>query len=193
MNPKLILCLALVLGGDLFADDTGIRLTTYTTLSGFYPATSGFTNLVVFLTNTVSGGVISPGTNTVTSHLPGGFSQLFIQNKDVFTRNGQTNLVRFSESTNGITIVYSHHIFYHDGKPVGDCLGTDPRFIQIDSEAGSRYSIRYRSGGYNEPLSIYILETNGDCVDLFRCTNGLFYPVESRLIKSYNFWRNQPD
>jgi len=195
MKPKLILCLALVLSGNLFAGDTGIRLTTYITMSAYYTTTSGLSNLVMFVTNTVSDGATSSGTNIATPHLPSGFSQLFIQNKDVFTRDGQTNLVRFSESTNGTTIVDSHHVFYHDGKPVGECLGTAPRFIQIDSKAGSRYSIRYNSGGgpYNEPVSVYILETNGDCVDLFRCTNGLFYPVESKVIKDYNFWRNQPD
>jgi hypothetical protein len=186
MKPKLILCLALGLSENLFAGDTGIRVTTYTT-------TSGFSNLVMFVTNTVSDGAISSGTNTTTPHLPSGFSKLDIQNKDVFTRDGQTNLVRFSSSTNGTTIIWSHQFFYHDGKRVGECLAPDPSCMQIDSEAGSRYSIRYRSGGYNEPVSVYILETNGDCVDLFTCTYGLFYPVESRLIKDYNYWRNHAD
>jgi hypothetical protein len=186
MNPKLILGLALVLSGNLFAGNTGIRVTTYTT-------TSGFSNLVAFVTNTISDGAIRSGTNTTTPHLPSGFSQLFIQNRDVFTRDGHTNLVRFSESTNGTTIIWSHQFFYHDGKQVGEYLEPASGGIQIDSVADSRYSIRYRSGGYNKPISVYILETNGNCIDLFAYTNGLFYPVESHVTKDYNYWRQVPD
>ena len=166
--------------------DTGIHVTTQT-------STSGFSNWVAFVTNTISDGPAHYGTNATTYPLPRGYGQLFIQNKEVFTRDGQTNLVRFTESTNGRTVIWSKHVFYHDGKQVGDCIDSAPGSLQFGSAAGSPYSIRIISVSNNVPDSVIIQDKAGHYVDLFRCTNGLFYPVENKVIKDYNYWSQIQD
>ena len=181
MFIALILSCAPVLGAD-----TGIRVTTQTT-------TSGFSNWVAFVTNTISDGPARYGTNTTTPPLPKGYGQLFVQHEEVFTRDGQTNLVRFTESTNGTTISWSKHVFYHDGKQVGDCIASVPGSIQFGSAAGSPYSIRLISVSNNVPDSVIIQDKTGHYVDLFRCTNGLLCPVESHVIQNYNYWSQIQD
>ena len=177
----LIFSCASVLGAD-----TGIRVTTYTT-------TSGFSNWVAFATNTVSDPASSSGPNTITPQLPAGYGKLFIQKMEVFTRDGQTNLVRFTESTNGTTIIWSHHFFYHDGAQVGEYLAPDPGSLQVRSAAGSPYSLVFISGPNHEPDSVVIQDKDGKCVDLFRYTNRVFSPVENQAIKDYNHWRSIQD
>lgn len=183
MNPKLILGLALVLSGNLFAGDTGIRVIAWTT-------TVGYSNSVDFVTQTISNGTDSSSTTKTTPHLPGKNVFFSISEKDVFTRDGQTNLVRSTERDGART--WSCQIFYHDGKEVGEYRG-NPCGMNFVSEGGSPYSISYQSGSIREPGcsnrepdSIIIGDKNKIMVDWFICTNGLFYPVESRLIKERN-------
>src|ERR1017187_3590001 len=117
MKPKLLLCLALALSGNLFAGDTGIRVTTWTT-------TVGYSNSVDFVTQTISDGTNSSTTTKTTPHLPGKNEFFSISEKDVFTRDGQTNLVRSSHTADG-NKTWSCQVFYHDGKEVGEYSG-DP-------------------------------------------------------------------
>jgi hypothetical protein len=176
MNPKLLLGLALVLSVNLFAGDTSIRVTTWTT-------TMGYSNSMDFVTQTISDGTNSSTTTKTTPHLPGKNESFSISEKDVFTRDGQTNLVRSAERDGART--WSYQVFYRDGKEVGEYSG-DPCSMHVESEGGSPYSILYKSGSNREPDSIIIRDKNGTMVDWFICTNGLFYPVESRLIKEHN-------
>jgi hypothetical protein len=183
MKPKLLLGLAFVLSGNLFAGDTSIRVTTLTT-------TTGYSNSVDFMTQTVADGTNSSNTTETSRHLPGKNEIFSISEKTVFTRDGQTNLVR-STQKDGVRI-WSDQVFYHDGKEVGEYSG-DPCGMDFVSEGGSPYSIRYKSCSIREagcpdrePDSIIISDKNKIMVDWFICTNGLFYPVESRLIKEHN-------
>ena len=182
---KLFIALLLSCSSILGAD-TGLRVTTQTT-------TSGFSNWVSFVTNTISDGPARYGTNDITPPLPKGYGQLLIRHKEVFTRDGQTNLVRFTESTNGTTVIWSKHVFYHDGKPVGDCTASVPGSLQFGSEAGSPYSIRLLSASIYEPNTVIIQDKQGHYVDLFRCTNGLFHPVQNSVITNYNYWSQIQD
>ena len=85
-------CLALILSCVLvIGADTGIRVTTWTT-------TVGWSNSVDFVTQTISDGTGSSTTTKTTPHVPGKNMFFSVSEKDVFTRDGQTNLVRTTES-----------------------------------------------------------------------------------------------
>jgi hypothetical protein len=200
MNPKLLLGLALVLCGALVGCSTikqplgddkppvvlgqaDIHVITWTTKVGYNKS-------VDFVTETITDGTNSSTTSRTSPHIPGKNEFFSMSEKDVFTRGRQTNLVRSWESDGDRR--WSHQIFYHDGKEVAEYRG-DPCGADFISKGGSPYSIIYKNGSNRipgcpngEPDSIIISDKSYLMVDWFICTNGLFYPVESRLIKKQN-------
>jgi hypothetical protein len=88
---------------------------------------------------------------------------------EVFTRGGQTNLVRNTHTKDGVVVMRSQS-FYHDGTEVGGYLyeianGTN---TAISSVAGAPYSLGFVM------------------LDWFPCTNGVFYPADGSLIREAN-------
>jgi hypothetical protein len=104
--------------------------------------------------------------------------------KDVFTRDGQTNLVRDSKTTAGKVEIRVQR-FYHEGSLVGDFITMKDSF-SFTSEAGSPYSVGFQFGPSNEVISAAIGTKDGTLLDAFTCTNGVFCPAESSLIRKAN-------
>jgi len=104
--------------------------------------------------------------------------------KDVFTRNGQTNLVRNTKTKSGVAQIRIHR-FYHGGVLVGDYVATQ-NCSGVISEAGSPYSLSLEFGPGNIVKSAVIGSKDGEVLDAFSCTNGVFSPVESSRIGAAN-------
>jgi hypothetical protein len=106
---------------------------------------------------------------------------------EVFTRGGQTNLVRNTHTKDGVVVMRSQS-FYHDGTEVGGYLyeianGTN---TVISSVAGAPYSLGFVFDASNRPRSAQIHATNLLMLDWFPCTNGVFYPADASLIREAN-------
>ncbi|MGO8929491.1 MAG: hypothetical protein ACLQU3_21715 [Limisphaerales bacterium] len=104
--------------------------------------------------------------------------------KDVFTRDGQTNLVRKTTTKAGTVQIRVHH-FYHGGHLVGDFIAHSGNSGFI-TEAGSPYSVGFEFGPSNEVRSAMISTKDGVVLDMFTCTNGEFSPSESSVIQKAN-------
>jgi hypothetical protein len=106
---------------------------------------------------------------------------------EVFTRDGQTNLVRQTQMKDGVISLRSQS-FYHNGTEVGNYIyetanGTN---TGIASTAGSPYYFNVMFDSFMKPRSAHIVATNLVMLDWFLCTNGVFYPADSSLIREAN-------
>jgi hypothetical protein len=104
--------------------------------------------------------------------------------KDVFTRDGLTNLVRNTKLKAGAVQIRIHR-FYHGGQLVGDFVATADS-SGFTSEAGSPYSVSFEFWPSREVRSAVIGTKDGVVLDAFTCTNGIFSPVESSVIQKAN-------
>ncbi|MGD1086981.1 MAG: hypothetical protein ABSA47_19780 [Verrucomicrobiota bacterium] len=107
-----------------------------------------------------------------------------VSTKDVFTRNGQTNLVRNTSTTSGVVQIQMHR-FYYDGLLVGEFVAM-PESSGSTAEAGSPYSIGFAFGPNKEVKSAVIGTKDGVVLDAFMATNGAFYPADISLIGKAN-------
>jgi hypothetical protein len=107
-----------------------------------------------------------------------------VSSKDVFTRAGQTNLVRNTSTKSGAVRIRVHR-FYYRGSLVGDFVAM-PESSGFTTEAGSPYSVSFEFDASHKPKSAVIGTKNGVILDAFGYTNGLFSPVESSLITKAN-------
>lgn len=100
---------------------------------------------------------------------------------DVFTRSGQTNLVRSTVTRNG-TVESCFHKFYQRGFLVGEhwCYPDSSGFI---TEANAPYSMIFRSSSSNRVSTAYICSEDRIVIDYFTATNGLFYPVNTSAVQ----------
>jgi hypothetical protein len=103
---------------------------------------------------------------------------------EVFTRGGKTNLVRNTHTKDGV-ILFRSQSFYHNGASVGGYMyeianGTN---TVISSTPGAPYSLGFVLDSSNKPRSAQIRATNLMMLDWFLCTNGVFYPADSSLIR----------
>ena len=106
-----------------------------------------------------------------------------IYTRDVFTRDGQTNLVRTTKTKGGV-VEGRIHRFYHAGVLVSDydAIRDSSGFT---TEAGCPYSVTIEFWPSKEVRSV-VFGTNGVVLDWFTCTNGVFSPVDSSLITKAN-------
>lgn len=104
-----------------------------------------------------------------------------ISTRDVFMRDGQTNLVRdttiYTSSNH-----YQVQQFYHDGLLVGNYV-TMQNASGFNTEAGSPYSLQLTLGSSNGVKFVVIGTKDGGAVDAFTCTNGGFSPVEKSVVQ----------
>lgn len=107
-----------------------------------------------------------------------------IATKDVFTRDGQTNLVRDTKTKAGVIQIRIHR-FYHSGSLVGEFVGL-PNSSGFTTEAGTLYSLSLELDASHAPKSLVIGTKDGALVDAFNCTNGIFSPVESSVLGKAN-------
>ena len=105
---------------------------------------------------------------------------------EVFTRDGQTNLVCDTRTKDGALIVRIQ-TFYHDGSKIGASLTmATPDVQDYEAEAGSPYSLTFRAHSPHDTGFVYVRAKDGSYVDVFACTNGVYYPAESSLIARFN-------
>jgi len=95
--------------------------------------------------------------------------------REVFTRNGQTNLVRITQTRSGVLAIRIHQL-YHNGSRVALLTG-EPDSGSVTSEPGSPYSFNLEYGASNVLTFVTVADKNGILCDLFRCTNGVLSPV----------------
>jgi hypothetical protein len=106
---------------------------------------------------------------------------------EVFTRSGETNLVRNTHSKDGV-VLFRSQSFYHAGTEVGSysyqtANGTN---TGVGSTPGAPYYFNVGFDSSNRPRSAHIVATNFVMLDWFLCTNGVFYPADSSLIRQAN-------
>jgi hypothetical protein len=105
----------------------------------------------------------------------------FVLTIAVFTRDGQTNLVR-STLTKG-NVVSPTHKFYHDGFLVGE-ISSVADFSVFTGAADCPYSLEdyYRTNG--SIWQAYICTKDGVVLDYFTATNGLFWPAPNADVQN---------
>jgi hypothetical protein len=119
-------------------------------------------------------------TTTVKPHpsLPGQ-----ITTKEVFTRGGQTNLVRVTTTRDGMVISRLHRFYYKH------TLVADHMLLLLKPEDGSSlattsgFSLGLRFDANNQILEAYIGDRKGNIVDAFTSTNGTLFPVSTADLK----------
>jgi hypothetical protein len=107
-----------------------------------------------------------------------------ISTKEIFTRDGQTNLIRNTSTKSG-TVQIRIHRFYYNGSLIGDFVAT-PDSSGFTTEAGSLYSASFEFGPTQVVKSAVIGTKDGVVLDAFMATNGIFYPVDISLLRKAN-------
>ena len=103
---------------------------------------------------------------------------------NVFTRDGQTNLVLRTKTESGVVRTRIQR-FYHGGSLVGEFISM-PTSSGFSTEAGSPYSMAFEFGPDRAVKSAVIGTKDGTMLDAFMATNGIFYPVETLLLGKAN-------
>lgn len=103
---------------------------------------------------------------------------------DVYTRDGQTNLVRDTRIKAGTVQIRSHR-FYHAGSLVCNFTAM-PHSSGFVTEAGSPYGVSFEFWPSKAVRSAVIGTKDGVILDAFTCTNGMFYPDDSSRISKAN-------
>jgi hypothetical protein len=65
-------------------------------------------------------------------------------------------------------------------------IGNGPDATMVGSVPGAPYYFNIAFDSSNRPLSAHIMTTNLVMLDWFDCTNGVFYPADSSLIRKAN-------
>ncbi len=107
-----------------------------------------------------------------------------IYKTEVFLRGGQTNHVRQTKTQAevvGITI----QRFSHGGILIGDYVSMKYS-SGFNTEAGIPYSVSFQFWPSKDIRSAVIGTKDGEILDAFTCTNGLFFPCEASMIKEAN-------
>jgi hypothetical protein len=107
-----------------------------------------------------------------------------VSTREVFTRDGETNLVRNTATKAGVVQIRIHR-FYHAGALVGDYVAM-PDSSGLTTEAGSPYSLSMECDASHNPKSVVIGTKDGAVLDAFSYTNGVFVPVRSSVITNAN-------
>jgi hypothetical protein len=104
--------------------------------------------------------------------------------RDVFMRDGQTNLV-------GDTIIRDGKLemplykFYHGGVLVGEYI-TMPDSSVFITEAGSPYSVIGKYWPSKGVSQAFICTKDRVVLDYFTATNGVFHPADSAAVRGAN-------
>ncbi|MEI8288410.1 MAG: hypothetical protein WCH99_02970 [Verrucomicrobiota bacterium] len=108
--------------------------------------------------------------------------------KDVYTRDGQTNMVCDTRTKDGALRIRSQD-FYHNGLLVG-AYSTNTLYAYSRSSfysvAGVPYGISLNLD-YSNQMTVFITDTNHLVLEMYNSTNGIFYPADSSNIASVVF------
>ena len=108
-----------------------------------------------------------------------------IDMEDVFTRDGQTNLVRRTRTSMTGVVQIRIHRFYHAGVLVGDYVAMRDS-SGLTTEAGCPYSVSLECDATHAPKSVVVGTKDGTILDAFSFTNEFFTPIEGALISKAN-------
>jgi hypothetical protein len=103
---------------------------------------------------------------------------------EVFTRAGQTNLVRTTVTTRGVSESPLHK-FYHDGVLVGECWAFQDSSGFI-TQAGSPHSVIVKYWPSKNASQAFICTKDRVVLDFFTATNGIFYPADRSAVREAN-------
>ena len=103
---------------------------------------------------------------------------------EVFTRDGQTNLVRTTVTKRGVSEDPLQK-FYHDGVLVGESWAFQDSSGFI-TEAGSPYSVIVKYWPSKTASQAFICTKDRVVLDYFTATNGIFYPANSVAVRDAN-------
>ena len=107
---------------------------------------------------------------------------------EMFTRGGQTNLVRQTHTKDGVVLLRNQS-FYHNGAEVGIYtyqVRGNPDVTSVGSVPGATCYFNIAFDSASRPRSAHIMATNLVMLDWFDCTNGVFYPADASLIRQAN-------
>jgi hypothetical protein len=107
-----------------------------------------------------------------------------IYTTDVFTREGQTNLVR-TDKTKAGSLQIRIQRFYHTGVLIGDYVAMKDS-SGFTTEAGIPYSVSFEFWPSKDIRSAVIGTKDGTILDAFTCTNGVFTPADISIITKAN-------
>jgi hypothetical protein len=124
------------------------------------------------------------GVQVITTTQKVGVHKDGIYKRDVFTRDGKRDLV-CDTRTEGGSVAMRMQSFYHDGSPVARSTAS-PVFQDFVPEPGSQYSVSFRLHPSGELEFVYISGKDGNIVDAFTCTNGVYFPVDNQMILERN-------
>jgi hypothetical protein len=102
--------------------------------------------------------------------------------REVFTRGGQTNLVRVTGLKDGVLLSRVHR-FYYNRKLVADHMilpGKDSSFMT--TTAGFSLSVDF--GPSNAVTRAYIGNRKGEIIDAYDISNGILMPVPGSELKT---------
>jgi hypothetical protein len=105
-----------------------------------------------------------------------------IYTKETFTRAGQTNLIRNTCTKSGVLQIRIHR-FYQNGSLVG-YMTASPDISSTTSEAGSPYALDFEYGPSNQLKYVILVGKDGLVRDMFNCTNGVLFPIESSELRT---------
>lgn len=115
-----------------------------------------------------------------------------ITTTEVFTRDGQTNLVRQTYTKDGV-VIRRVHWFFRDGARLATHVVdrihdgyAGPASTLFVPQSGSRYSVSLEFSPSNEVSYAAIGKNDGYILDGFTCTNGIFQPDELSHISELN-------
>lgn len=100
---------------------------------------------------------------------------LSVITRDIYLREGYTNLVRCLVYEEGKQILCSHH-FYYQGENTGHSMAMKDSWYFL-VEADSQYSMSIGSGPASDVTYVLIMDKDGVFCDNYIYHDGKFYPV----------------
>jgi hypothetical protein len=139
--------------------------------------------LITFFLSCASVFAADTGVRVATSATTNAESAM-ITTTEVFTRDGQTNLVRQTITKDGV-VHRRVHWFFRDGARLATYVvgrshdgWAGPASTEFFPVSGSRYSVSLEFSPSNEVSYAFIGKNDGYILDGFTCTNGIFLPDE---------------
>ena len=142
--------------------------------------------LITFFLSCASAFAADTGITVATSTTTNAESAM-ITTTEVFTRDGQTNLVRQTITKDGV-VHRRVHWFFRDGARLATHVSGErpPVYPVFFFAPGSRYSVSLEFSLSNEVRYATISKNDGYILDGFTCTNGIFHPDELSHISELN-------
>ena len=100
---------------------------------------------------------------------------------EVFTRDGQTNLVCNIRTKDG-SLLDSWQKFYHKGSLLGVYSTYNNGSSTIHSMGSAPYTLSFVFVSTNT-MKCALITSNSVMVDAFTCTNGIFYPADKSVLR----------